>query len=46
MPFGKIGVLILAVAVAVGLGGFGAALKQLDFRRPRLGGHARGRRRP
>ena len=27
MPFGKIGVLVLAVAVAVGLGGFGAALK-------------------
>ena len=27
MPFGKIGVLIVAVAVAIGLGGFGAALK-------------------
>jgi hypothetical protein len=27
MPFGKIGVLVLAVAIAIGLGGFGAALK-------------------
>jgi hypothetical protein len=27
MSFGKIGVLLLAVAIAIGLGGFGAALK-------------------
>jgi hypothetical protein len=41
MPFGKIGVLILAVAVAVGLGGFGAALESWTSGDPRLGGHAR-----